>query len=126
MPILLYSRAWQYWHSKMSMKTPADVGAALRARRERLGLSQQEFASKIGTTQGRISRFERGDGATNLRTFLQLLAALNLELALGTEPKRDDADKDEDEIDLGAIANTGLKPPRRAAKRQTRGSDRKN
>jgi HTH-type transcriptional regulator/antitoxin HipB len=103
----------------MAITTPADVGAALRQQREKLGLSQVQLAAKIGTTPGRLSRFERGDGATNLRTLLSLLAALNLQLTIiprETDDERTDQDED-DEIDLDAIVNTGLKPSRRSAQR---------
>jgi len=102
----------------MSIRTPTDLGAAVRQQREKVGLSQQGLAAKLGTTQGRISRFERGDGGTNLRTLLELLAALDLEITVRPYEKQDDAKQDEDnEIDLGAIANTGLKTPRRPLKR---------
>jgi HTH-type transcriptional regulator/antitoxin HipB len=103
----------------MSITTPSDFGAALRDQRERLGLSQGQLAAKIGTTQGRISRFERGDGATSLRTILTLLAALNLEITIRQREQRDDANEqgDNGEIDLGAIADTGLKTPRRSSER---------
>lgn len=36
------------------------TGADLRERRERLGLSQSALASKLGTTQNTVSRWELG------------------------------------------------------------------
>ena len=102
----------------MSIRTPTELGAAIRQAREVAGISQTELAAKIGTSQARISRFEGGDGATNLRTVLEILAALKLLIELRPESQRDEVSHDEDEdIDLRAIANTGVKTSRSSTKR---------
>ena len=102
----------------MSIRTPTELGAAIRQAREVASISQSQLAAKIGTSQARISRFEGGDGAINLRTVLKILAALNLAIELQAESHQDEVNQDEDEdIDLRAIANTGVKAPRSSPKR---------
>jgi HTH-type transcriptional regulator/antitoxin HipB len=105
----------------MDIKTPSDFGFAIREAREEAKLSQQDLASKVGTTQARISRLERGNGAVNLRTILQILASLNLKISLLSANEhaetRQNNEQDEEDIDLDAIVDAGLKPSRRLPKR---------
>jgi HTH-type transcriptional regulator/antitoxin HipB len=103
----------------MSIRTPTELGAAIRQAREAANVTQAQLAAKIGTTQARLSRFEGGDGAINLRTVLQILAALNLQIELQKQQFGEDANgnQDEEDIDLTAIANTGVKTPRSSPKR---------
>jgi transcriptional regulator with XRE-family HTH domain len=56
------------------------TGAELKARRERLGLSQTALANLLGTTQNTISRWELGT--------LQIEKSQMLELALEALEKR--------------------------------------
>ena len=104
----------------MSIRTPADFGFAIREARGKANLSQQGLAAKIGTTQARISRLEKGDGAVNLRTILQLLLALNLQIQISSYAQEiteaDEDDSEQYEVDLDAIANTGLRTSRSSAK----------
>jgi HTH-type transcriptional regulator / antitoxin HipB len=119
MPESLYYLVHQKWHDKMSIRTPADLGASLRQHRENAGLTQEQLAVRVGTTQARISRLERGDGALNVRTLLQLMSAIGVQMEIRPSEKiHDPIDQDEDdEIDLDAIVNTGLKSPRRTSQR---------
>ena len=48
----------------------------IRSARRELGLSQTELASKLGVTQGTISRFETGDLPVDERTQLAVDALL--------------------------------------------------
>jgi HTH-type transcriptional regulator/antitoxin HipB len=102
----------------MRIRTPAALGASLRQGRENAGLTQEQLAVRLGTTQARISRLERGDGALNVRTLLQLMDAIGVQMEIRSGETAHDPtiDQDEDdEIDLDAVVNTGLKPPRRAS-----------
>jgi transcriptional regulator with XRE-family HTH domain len=54
----------------------------LTSRRNALGLSQNELATRAGATQASVSRFERGLLDPQLSTFLDLTRALELELRL--------------------------------------------
>ena len=59
-----------------------------------------------------------GDGGINFRTVLQILAALKLQIKIQKQSDNEGViiDEDEEDIDLGAIANTGVKAFRRAPK----------
>lgn len=50
------------------------IGARLNA-----GLTQQELAAKMGTSQSAIARLEGGGGIPNTRTLMKLAQALNIE-----------------------------------------------
>ena len=52
-----------------------DVKRALRAARERAGLSQAALAARTGTSQATVSAYERGRKQPSVETFSRLLAA---------------------------------------------------
>ena len=59
-----------------------EMGAALKAARERQGLSQRELADAAGTDQARISKIESGDIDLRLSSLVDLTRTLGLELVL--------------------------------------------
>jgi transcriptional regulator with XRE-family HTH domain len=59
-----------------------EMGAALKATRERQGLSQRELADAAGTDQARISKIESGDIDLRLSSLVNLARTLGLELVL--------------------------------------------
>lgn len=46
------------------------------------GLTQKQLAKKLGTKQSAISRLERGNLSTTLRSFYKIARALNAELKI--------------------------------------------
>lgn len=67
-------------------------GATLVRRARMLaGLSQQELASRIGTTQSAVSRWERGHDEPRLSTLTSIARACGLRLAI--ELVEDDVDR---------------------------------
>jgi HTH-type transcriptional regulator/antitoxin HipB len=68
--------------------TPGQVGEIFRGRRKALGVSQQELATKVGVTQGRLSTLESDPASLPLERLLLLAKLLGLELIL-----RDQADE---------------------------------
>lgn len=63
------------------MKTLQELGLAVAARREALGLKQRDVASQAGVTPESLSRFERGRSAElGSRKLLAILAVLGMEL----------------------------------------------
>lgn len=59
--------------------TRARLGRAIRARREQLGLSQEELADRLGRSQSLVSRLERGAADwPDPAMFRALAAALEL------------------------------------------------
>lgn len=65
------------------MRTLAELGEAVAARRKSLGLKQAFVADKAGITAESLSRFERGRSAEfGSRKLLAVLAVLGMELQL--------------------------------------------
>jgi HTH-type transcriptional regulator / antitoxin HipB len=64
------------------VQSPLALGRALRDRRRRTELTQQQLAERAGVTQTTLSNVERGVSSVSLNTLLRVLAALQLELLL--------------------------------------------
>jgi HTH-type transcriptional regulator/antitoxin HipB len=73
-------------------RTPQQLGAAIRRQRKRARLSQDELGTKIRLRQATISKLEAGEPATRLKTLLDALAALDLELVIRPRTKGSAAD----------------------------------
>lgn len=63
-------------------KDAFDLGARVRAERERLGLTQTELAERMETTQPTIARLEAGGVTPSLDTLHRAADALGLELVV--------------------------------------------
>lgn len=61
-------------------KDAFELGARVRAERERLGLTQTELAGRMETTQPTIARLEAGGVTPSLDTLHRAASALGLEL----------------------------------------------
>jgi ribosome-binding protein aMBF1 (putative translation factor) len=57
-----------------------DLGARVRIERDRLGITQNELAERMGTTQPAIARLEAGGVTPSLNTLNRAAEALGLEL----------------------------------------------
>lgn len=55
----------------------SNFGLALRAMRQRAGLSQRELAERMGSTQSAIARMEKGETEPKFCTLEKLAEALN-------------------------------------------------
>jgi transcriptional regulator with XRE-family HTH domain len=69
-------------------------GARLKEEREKQGLTQQLLAAKANTKQDYIAQLERGSRNPSLRTFMNILLALDISadyLLYGTSKDRTDA-----------------------------------
>jgi transcriptional regulator with XRE-family HTH domain len=67
----------------MKIETTGALGAAIRARRTDLDLTQQQLADRAGIAVHSVHTIERGNGNPTFRALLSCLAALGLELDLG-------------------------------------------
>jgi len=67
---------------KQSARTAKQLGAIMRRERRNRGLTQAELGKKIGLRQATISKLEAGEPATQLRTLLDVLAAMGLEIII--------------------------------------------
>jgi HTH-type transcriptional regulator/antitoxin HipB len=63
-------------------RTERQLGAILRRARKQAGLSQGGLGEKIHLRQGTVSRLEAGEPAVQLRTLMEALSALELELVV--------------------------------------------
>ena len=77
-------------------RTEQQLGAIIRRERRRQELTQQQLGARIGLRQATISKLERGEPATRLRTLLDALTALGLQLVI---EKRETASS----ADIGAL-----------------------
>ena len=76
-------------------RTAKQIGVAVRRRRRALGLSQNDLGSRAGLRQATISTLESGEPGTRLRTLVDVMAALELEVVI---QKRSKAPKSIEEL----------------------------
>ena len=76
-------------------RTSKQIGAAVRRRRRMLKLSQSGLGAKADLRQATISALENGEPGTRLRTLIDAMAALGLEMVIR---ERSRADKDIEDI----------------------------
>jgi HTH-type transcriptional regulator/antitoxin HipB len=73
-------------------RTEKQLGAILRRARKKAGLTQSGLGKNIRLRQGTVSRLEAGEPAIQLRTVMEALAALDLELVVCARSKASPAD----------------------------------
>ena len=73
-------------------RTEKQLGAILRRARKQAGLTQSDLGKEIHLRQGTVSRLEAGEPAIQLRTLMEAVAALNLELVVRPRSKANEAD----------------------------------
>jgi HTH-type transcriptional regulator/antitoxin HipB len=73
-------------------RTEKQLGAILRRARKKAGLTQSGLGKNIHLRQGTVSRLEAGEPAIQLRTVMEALAALDLELVVRARSKAGPAD----------------------------------
>lgn len=62
------------------VRTPQQLGAALRRRRRELGWTQKQLATRVGLRPATISELEAGEVDARFSTVTRLMAALDLEV----------------------------------------------
>jgi HTH-type transcriptional regulator/antitoxin HipB len=91
----------------MILRTPKDIGAAIRNRRLELGLGQRTLAARVGVSRQWIVEIEGGKPGAALGLVLRTLDALGLRLVLDArKPKRGLG------VDIDAIVSAARKPRR--------------
>jgi DNA-binding XRE family transcriptional regulator len=68
-----------------ALQSRYDMIEILIKRRNQLKISQKELAVIIGTKQPAISRLEKGDYNTTLKTFFKVAEALDLDIKYSTK-----------------------------------------
>lgn len=56
------------------------IAAEISIRRQNLGMSQKEFAEKMGVSQSLVSRWENGDTNFTLSTLISIASKLNIQM----------------------------------------------
>jgi HTH-type transcriptional regulator/antitoxin HipB len=64
------------------VRTSNQLGATIRRRRRSAGLSQTELGTKTHLRQATISALENGEPGTELRTLIDVMSALGLEMVV--------------------------------------------
>jgi HTH-type transcriptional regulator/antitoxin HipB len=77
-------------------RTPQQVGSLIRRYRRQARLSQGQLGEKMSARQATLSELESGKPGTKLKTVMDALAALNLELVL--RPRSKGSPKDIEDI----------------------------
>lgn len=66
----------------MILRTPIELGDALRKRRRELGLGQEEVAGVIGVNRRVVGELERGKGTVQLQIAMDVARVLGLDIEL--------------------------------------------
>lgn len=67
----------------VGLRTPKDIGAAIRARRRLLGWGQAELAKRVGVSRLWVNQIESGKSGAGLGLVMRTLGALGLTLKAG-------------------------------------------
>ncbi len=89
----------------MHIRTPLDLGLAIRDRRRKLKLSQNELARKAGVGRQWVVAIEQGKSRAELSLILRTLAALDLPLTIDPAPRRLSSSGDMDPVDIDVIVS---------------------
>jgi transcriptional regulator with XRE-family HTH domain len=93
----------------MLIRTPADVGAAIRDRRRQLRLDQASLAKRIGASRQWVVGIERGRSRAELGLVLRALDALGVRLNTDTEGRQQ---VEPPTVDIDAIVASARKSKR--------------
>lgn len=109
---------WRYIGS-MNITDPITFGTAVRLAREAVGATQKDVADDLSTTQGRISRLEKGaSGEISLTFALAVASRVGLVLSSGpvvpSVPAPTTVDPDDDlyavDIETDVLGGPGFGP----------------
>ena len=89
----------------MAVRSIRDLAAAVRGRRQDLGLNQAELARRAGVSRKWISEFEAGKSTAELGLVLRVLDELGFRLELRKDPEAGARSPDRDAVDLDTLLN---------------------
>jgi HTH-type transcriptional regulator/antitoxin HipB len=98
----------------VALRTPVEVGAAMRARRRSLGWDQAELAERIGASRLWVNQIEGGKPGAGLGLVLRAFSALGLTLSVATLNEPDakiETPVPAKAVDLDAIVDAARKKP---------------
>lgn len=106
---LWYMLAIDYMGSLVRVRSPAELGAFIRARRRELGLDQSALADKVGVSRQWIIEIEKGKPRAAIGLVLRTLSALDVLLDARNEPPQR-AKLSGTQVDLDALISAARKP----------------
>ncbi len=68
-------------------RTTKQIGAAIRRQRRQMALSQTDLGTKTNLRQATVSALENGEAGTQLRTLMDIISALDLEIVVRERTK---------------------------------------
>ena len=71
----------------MIARTPKQLGAGIKRVRRQKGFTQIDLGNLMSARQATVSKLESGEPATQIRTLINALAALDLELVIRARTK---------------------------------------
>ena len=93
----------------MRVRSPAELGALIRARRRQLGLEQSALAGKVGVSRQWIIEIEKGKPRAAIGLILHTLNSLGIVLDARSEPAQK-AKQTGSTVDLDALIEAARKP----------------
>lgn len=93
----------------MLVRTPQDIGALLRERRQNAGLDQAELARRVGVSRQWLVEVERGKPRAEIGLVLRALNVLDIPLEVSV-PRYAAGVADTPDIDIDAIVDAARKP----------------
>jgi HTH-type transcriptional regulator/antitoxin HipB len=94
----------------MLIRTPRDLGAAMRDYRRRRGLDQAALAAQIGVSRQWVVAVEKGKTRAQLGLVLRAFNALGATLSLDEDVSPHDTADDPGEVDIHRIIDDARKP----------------
>lgn len=97
----------------MIVRTPSDLGSLIRERRTKLGLDQQELATKVGVSRLWVIEIEKGKPRAEVGLVMRALLALDLAIDVSTEAPAAPAKRRAGAVavpDIDAIVRSARKP----------------
>ncbi len=89
----------------MHIRTPLDLGLAIRNRRRKLKLSQTELARKAGVGRQWVVAIEHGKSRAELGLVLRTLSALDFPLTIDPDDHQLPSSDDMNPVDIDAVVN---------------------
>jgi HTH-type transcriptional regulator/antitoxin HipB len=87
----------------MDIRTPKDLGAAIRSRRKTLKLDQAALASRVGVSRQWIIDIEKGKPRAHMDLVLQTFKALGITLSIDGSPTKDAGGASIPSVDLNSV-----------------------
>jgi len=90
---ILYALAYSVLMTQLkpqNVRTPEQIGAAIRRRRKALNWTQSELGERAGLRQATISDMERGLSGVHIKSLCDVLAALKAEIIIDDRGKASD------------------------------------